>query len=395
MRKRGEAEAQRGWPIFRNGSVLEEKKLRCRNGKRKDEEKMKKLAMWLAVLFCLLCAQAWAEEGKIPYWAEESKALASILSYVETVTQEETEGYVPPQERIAVFDFDGTLYGELFPTYFDVSLLIHRVLHDSSYEAPQDVKEFASALEEAAKKHLPEPDLPRSAGQTSAESFAGMTVEEYRAYVRRFMDEPAYGFEGMTYAQGFYRPMVELVRFLAERDFKVFISSGSERNMVRELMKDELGEWIPPERVIGSTFVLKASGQGEKSGRSYTLKAEDTVFLEGNMEVKNQKTNKVFSIVNEIGAVPILVFGNSSGDLAMGQYALQHGGKGYMLLCDDTERDYGRPEVAASFAESCASIGLETISMRDDFAAIYGEEAVKTETEEEPAQGQEELAPAA
>ena len=356
---------------------------------------MKKLAMWLAVLFCLLCAQAWAEEGKIPYWAEESKALASILSYVETVTQEGTEGYVPPQERIAVFDFDGTLYGELFPTYFDVSLLIHRVLHDSSYEAPQDVKEFASALEEAARKHLPEPDLPRSAGQTSAESFAGMTVEEYRAYVRRFMDEPAYGFEGMTYAQGFYRPMVELVRFLAERDFKVFISSGSERNMVRELMKDELGEWIPPERVIGSTFVLKASGQEEKSGRSYTLKAEDTVFLEGNMEVKNQKTNKVFSIVNEIGAVPILVFGNSSGDLAMGQYALQHGGKGYMLLCDDTERDYGRPEVAASFAESCASIGLETISMRDDFAAIYGEEAVKTETEEEPAQGQEELAPAA
>ena len=87
----------------------------------------------------------------------------------------------------------------------------------------------------------------------------------------------------------------------------------------------------------------------------------------------------------------------------MAQYVLQHGGKGYMLLCDDTERDYGDLAVAAKFADSCAQMGLETVSMKNDFATIYGDNAVKidqsleTEQEQEIEQEQEEqeLAPAA
>ena len=63
----------------------------------------------------------------------------------------------------------------------------------------------------------------------------------------------------------------------------------------------------------------------------------------------------------------------------MAQYALQHGGKAYMLLCDDTERDYGDPETAASFAETCRKLGFETISMRDEFETIYPAGAVKTQ----------------
>ena len=78
------------------------------------------------------------------------------------------------------------------------------------------------------------------------------------------------------------------------------------------------------------------------------------------------------------GVAPLLVFGNSSGDLSMAQYALQHGGRAYMLLCDDTERDYGNPETAASFAETCRALGFETISMRDEFETIYKTDAVKT-----------------
>ena len=95
--------------------------------------------------------------------------------------------------------------------------------------------------------------------------------------------------------------MVEMVQYLAERDFKVFISSGSERTLVRVLIEGTLDEWIPSERVIGSSFSLMASGQGDKAGRSYTYRPEDEVLLEGNLTVKNQKANKVFSIVDEIG----------------------------------------------------------------------------------------------
>ena len=180
----------------------------------------------------------------------------------------------------------------------------------------------------------------------------------------------------MTYGEGFYLPMLSLVEYLYENDFTVFISSGSERLMVRELIDGRLDAWIPPYRVIGSTFSLAATNQGDEQGRSYTYSQEDEVLMEGNLVVKNQKANKVFSIVNEIGVPPVLVFGNSSGDLAMAEYCIQHGGKAWMLLCDDVERDYGDPEAVASFADDCQARSIGTISMRDEFETIYGEDAV-------------------
>ena len=338
--------------------------------------------------------------ASIPYWTEGSAVEESIIAYVEAVTDESSDSYVAPEDRIAIFDFDGTLYGERYPTYFDTCLFIHRALHDESFTAPDDIREYAKAMEKALYNHLPEPDSDKSTAQCAAECFKGMTIEEYRDYVQAFMASPAFGFEGMTYAEGFYKPMTEVVKYLAENDFTIFISSGSERAMVRELIKENLDEWIPSDRVIGSTFSLIASGQGSKAGRKYTISADDQILMEGNLVTKNQNTNKVFSIIDEIGKCPILVFGNSSGDLAMAQYVLQHGGKGYMLLCDDTERDYGDLAVAAKFADSCEKMGLETVSMKNDFVTIYGDNAVKVdqklesgeesaETQEEP-EGQEE-----
>ena len=337
---------------------------------------------------------------KIPYWTEGSAVADSIVAYVKSVTDESSDSYVAPADRIAIFDFDGTLYGERYPTYFDTCLFIHRALHDETFTAPDDIREYAKAMEEALYNHLPEPDSDKSTAQCAAECFKGMTTEEYREYVKTFMASPAFGFEGMTYAEGFYKPMTEVVKYLAENDFTIFISSGSERAMVRELIKGNLDEWIPSDRVIGSTFSLIASGQGTKAGRKYTITADDQILMEGNLVTKNQNTNKVFSIIDEIGKCPILVFGNSSGDLAMAQYVLLHGGKGYMLLCDDTERDYGDLAVAAKFADSCEKMGLETVSMKNDFATIYGDNAVKVdqklESEEQPEQQEEqELAPAA
>ena len=330
---------------------------------------------------------------KIPYWTEGSAVADSIVAYVKSVTDESSDSYVAPADRIAIFDFDGTLYGERYPTYFDTCLFIHRALHDETFTAPDDIREYAKAMEKALYNHLPEPDSDKSTAQCAAECFKGMTIEEYREYVKTFMASPAFGFEGMTYAEGFYKPMTEVVKYLAENDSTIFISSGSERAMVRELIKGNLDEWIPSDRVIGSTFSLIASGQGTKAGRKYTISADDQILMEGNLVVKNQNTNKVFSIIDEIGKCPILVFGNSTGDLAMAQYVLQHGGKGYMLLCDDTERDYGDLAVAAKFADSCEKMGLETVSMKNDFATIYGDNAVKVdqklESEEEPTETQE------
>ncbi len=335
------------------------------------------LLLCLALLLSLTACGGKPVET-IPYWEPDSPAMASLLSYVDAVTEEKSASFVPKEKRIAVFDMDGTLYGELFPSYFDECLLLHRLLHDESYEASPEDRAWAQASEAALLRGEAEPDSPRSSAQMAAEAFRGFTVEEYRAYVRAFMSEPVAGFENMSYAEGFYLPMVALVQYLAEHGFTVFISSGSERLLARELIADTLGEWIPPYRVIGSTFSLEASGQGETEGRKYTYAPDDQVRLEGNLIRKNQRMNKVVTIVEEIGAAPLLVFGNSSGDLSMAQYALQQGGRAYMLLCDDTERDYGDPETAASFAETCRALGLETVSMRGEFQTIYKADAVKT-----------------
>ena len=310
----------------------------------------------------------------IPGWAEDSPAMASVIDFVHRITDENSPDYVPPEMRIALFDSDGTLVGERYPTYSDQCMLVYRLLYDGTAADvnPEDAA-FAKTLEEAWLNHDPLPDSPRSTAQMAAESFKGFTVEEYQDYVRGFMKQTVPGFEGMTYGTRFFAPMTELVHYLAEHGFLVYICSGTERIFLREMIAETLGKWIPPYRVIGSGFSLTATGQGEKAGRNYTYAPEDQVLLEGNMTFKNLKMNKVVSIVNEIGVPPVLVFGNSSGDLAMAQYAMQNGGKAYMLLCDDTERDYGDPEEAAGFAEECAALGIETVSMKNEFRTIYAE----------------------
>ena len=321
----------------------------------------------------------------IPFWSEDSPTMQQILSLVSSMTEETSDAYLPEEDRIAVFDFDGTLFGERFPTYFDNCLFLHRVLDDETFQAPEEIKEYAQALRTALENGTEEPESPRSTAQMAAECFAGMTVEEYRAYVRAFMALPAWGFENMTYGQGYFKPMTALVEYLAGRGFKIFVSSGSERAMVRELMSGTLDKWIPSERVIGSTFSLTATGQGDTSGRSYSFAPDDEVLMEGNLVTKNQKANKVFSIVDEIGKAPVLVFGNSSGDLSMAEYCLQHGGSAFMLLCDDLERDYGDLKTADKFKKTCQESGFHTVSMKEEFASIYGDEVKKTAEEENKA----------
>ena len=339
---------------------------------------MKKLIAMIVVL-SLACTAACA--AALDGWTEDSPALETIAALVAAATDENSESYLPPRARVAVFDFDGTLYGELFPTYFDVMLFVHRALEDEDCHPDEDVRAHAEALLDAAVTGKPEPDFERSTAQCAAELFAGMTPEEYRAYIRAFAETPVIGFENMTYSQGFYQPMLSLIEFLSDNGFQVYISSGSERTIVRVMTEGVLDDLIPPDRVIGSDFSYVATGQGDTAGRSYTYQPDDQVILGGDLLMKNLKMNKVSTIIGEIGADPYLVFGNSSGDFAMAQYALQKGGYAFMLLADDEDRDYGDAAEAGAFREKCLSYGFYTVSMRDEFETIYYGDAVKTALE--------------
>ncbi|HAM68976.1 MAG TPA: haloacid dehalogenase-like hydrolase [Ruminococcus sp.] len=326
-----------------------------------------------------------AKTASLENWTEGSAAAKSITDYVASVCTEGSEHYVAPADRIAVFDVDGTLCGERFPTYFDNCLMFQRILHDNSCKVSAEDKAYTEAYEKSMLYGLPKPETDKSSGQILAEAFKGFTVEEYQAYVRDFMETPAWGFEGMKYGESFFKPMVSVVEYLAANDFHIYLCSGQERNMLRELTKDALGKWVKPSDIIGTTFELTAEQQGDVKAKNYDYAPDDRVLLAGNMTMKNQKMNKVNSIINEIGAKPIIAFGNSTGDISMGQYVMQNGGKAYMLLCDDTDRDYGDPETASKFAEECKKRGFETVSMKNDFKTIYGDNVVCTKNAKDAA----------
>lgn len=277
---------------------------------------------------------------------------------------------------------DGTLYGERFPTYFNDWLFIQRALHDDSYQAPDDLKAFAQAWEDKVLKGVPIEDFDAKERELGPKLYEGLTPETYAEAVRKFKDMPVWGFAGMTYGQAFFQPMVALVKYLCDNGYKVYIVSATYRDAVRVMTEGVLDEYVPSDRVIGTDLLYVASGDEDENSMFYELEPEDDLVIEGSLFIKNQKTNKATVIQQEIGKVPVLAFGNSTGDFSMATYTCSNDdyeSRAYMLLCDDTQRDYGDPEKAATFKKECEENGFYTISEKDEFALLYPEGVSKKE----------------
>lgn len=319
-----------------------------------------------------------ADQTAIEYWQPDSPAMRSIVDFVSASVDTNSNGFIPKDDRIAVFDMDGTLYGERFPTYFNDWLFIQRALHDESYQAPDDLKAFAQAWEDKVLKGTPLDDFDAKEREMGPKLYEGLTPDSYADVVRKFKEKPVWGFDGMTYGQAFFQPMVSLVKYLCENDYKVYIVSATYRDAVRTMTEGVLDEYVPADRVIGTDLVYVATGDEAEDSMFYDLEPEDDLVIEGSLFVKNQLTNKATVIQQEIGKVPVLAFGNSTGDFSMATYTCQndkYDGRAYLLLCDDVDRDYGDPEKAASFKKSCEEHGFYTISEKDEFATLYPEGA--------------------
>lgn len=329
-------------------------------------------------------AQEEAEpEAKLEYWTEDSKAAASIRDYVERVTDPASDSFIPIEDRLAVFDMDGTLIGELYPSYFEYMMFIHRALHDDSYTAPQHIVDFAKELEEDIYSGK-QPDNPeRQHAKYAGQSYIGMTPDELMEYTYEYMKTDADGFTNLKKGDAFYWPMVSLVHYLEANDFTVYIISGSDRTVARALVKSKLG--IPENRVIGMTYNYVATGQHMTDGLEYIYTKDDKVILGGDLIVKTIKMNKVSKIAEEIGKVPVLSFGNTAGDQSMAQYTVnndKYETKAYMLKCDDLVREHGNMKKADAMQQMCDECGFEPISMRDDFATIYGDDVEAVDYEQ-------------
>ena len=347
---------------------------------------MKKILTVLMALVMVLAlaapAAAEEEEELFQYWNKEAPALKALIEYVETVTDETSpDYYIPPADRIATFDMDGTLCAELNPTYLEYYTLAWRILKDTSWEPDAEMLEFGRMLRDhALDKSFPD-HMDMLHAQHAAKAYAGMTLTQFADFITNCLVREADGFEGMSYANTFYVPMIEVVEYLQDNDFKVFICSGSDRFLCRTYIEGVLD--IPYEQIIGMDVAVEATNQNGADGLDYVYTNEDNIIRTDNLLIKNLKMNKVAQIVRDIGRQPVLSFGNSGGDMSMHNYTIfnnRYKSMAFMLIADDSERDYGDAEKVQPLKEKWEANGYQVISMRDDFLTIYGEEVTKTGT---------------
>ena len=295
-----------------------------------------------------------------------------ILDFIELINSK--EHYVPKEDRIAVFDLDGTLFQETDPVYNDWKLFCHRVLNDSTYNASDDERIIGEEiLTVAINNSLPE-DLNIRIAESYGDIFKDLTLEEYAKYIKDFVDKPAEGYENLKRGDAFYKPMIELIEYLKKNDFNVYISSGTDRYQVRTVIEGHIN--IPKSNVIGSDYKIKATKQGNKKANEYEYDLKDKFNFDGEFLAKNLKTNKVIGIIREIGKQPILAFGNSGGDSCMANYTINNNkypSKAFMVCCDDLVRENGNEAKATSMYNNCEKSGWIPISMKNDWKTIYGE----------------------
>jgi len=339
------------------------------------------LTMMMAAV--LTAVPSFAESGEEPFgdWNPDAPALKALIEYVETVTDESSPDYIPEADRIATFDMDGTLCAELYPTYLEYWLLERRIFCDPAYEPDEEMLEFGRMLRDhALDKSFPD-GMDVLHATHAAKAYAGMTLTEFADFVTRNLVRDVDGFEGMTVANSFYLPMIQVVEYLQDNDFKVYVCSGSDRYLCRTFIEGVLD--IPYEQIIGMDVDVEATNENGEDGLKYVYTSEDSIVRTDQLLIKNLKMNKVKAIVKEIGRQPVLSFGNSSGDVSMHNYTIcnnRYKSAAFMLIADDGERDYGNAEKVQPLKEKWEESGYYVISMKDDFRTIYGDDVRKTGT---------------
>ena len=344
------------------------------------------IASFALVVFTFTFAGCKKSTQKSNYFASWNNcdSLKALTEYVEDVTDEKSKNFIPVKDRIATFDMDGTFLGELYPSYFEYNILEYRILEDPEYKGKASESELAAAnaIRDFVRtgKKLPSP-FDMIHGYAAAKAYAGMNLNEFDSYVKDFAKKNVNGFTGMTYAESFYKPMLEVFDYLRANDFTIYVVTGSDRFIARALVSS-IG--IEPEYVIGMDVLLKSDNQGDEEGVNYTYGRDDTLIRTDTLLIKNLKTNKVKQIAQEIGKVPVLSFGNSGGDAAMHNYCLSnptYKSRAFMLIADDNENDHANREKALKLGEQWKEAGYVVISMRDDFKTIYGENVNKVDFE--------------
>ena len=339
---------------------------------------------------------------KFKYWNLNAESLKSIIKYVNDVSSEESKNYIPKEDRIALFDFDGTIYGEKGPLYIEYYMYYDFLKNNPKYLEIEPHKSIYRRLEKSCKeKKLIDFELEYDAIESEAKIYKGYTIEEHQNFVKKFAENNAKCFKNLKFRDMFYLPMVEIVEYLQLNNFTVYVVSASDRFLIREYLKFYFK--IPEQNVIATDVELMPKSEEENFNKTGKIneylgyKKNDYLIRNGNLIKKNVQLSKVRMVAREIGKKPVLSFGNSNSDVALQNYVLnrnKYKSEAYMVVADDIKREYGvdkydskgnldttkSDEIKRKWKSK--EYGYKVISMRDDFKTIYGENVTLTNYEE-------------
>ncbi|HAM14871.1 MAG TPA: hypothetical protein DCP91_03205 [Eggerthellaceae bacterium] len=276
---------------------------------------------------------------------------------------------------MAVFDMDGTLTCETYYTYYDTMMFIEYCLRDHPEKTSDELKQVAASIEPGYK-------ADEALARNFAKAYAGMTVQELYDYAVEFGKKYTSSFNNMRYIENTYLPMAELVEYLYDNEFTIYVISGTERTTTRAIVANSpIKDFVTPEHVIGTDFEVKQRGyENVSSNMDFKYENGDDLVFTGGFVQKDLNANKSIYVEREIGQRPILAFGNSSSDTSMMNYAIDdrnpYPAQAYMVVADDSEREWGTQKWDEKSAEY-AAMGYTPISMKNDFGQIYPDGVTK------------------
>jgi phosphoserine phosphatase len=312
-----------------------------------------------------------AADDPLPSW-NDGAAKQAILGFVEAVTTEGGADYVAPEDRIATFDNDGTLWVE-HPLYTQGVFALDRVAALAP-EHPEwkDQEPFKAVLarDREAIAKFTEGDWAHVIGATHA----GMSTEAFLEIVREWLAKAEHPRFERPYTEVIYQPMLEVMEYLRASGFRTYIVSGGGQEFVRAFSEQVYG--VPVEQVVGSSIVTKYEYH---SGEPVLMREPKVFFID-------DKEGKAIGINLFIGKRPYAAFGNSGGDREMLEWTGAGDGARLKMLVlhDDAEREYaygpadGLPDTevgtfSQELADEAQQKGWVVISMKNDWKTIFAE----------------------
>ncbi|MDW8262578.1 MAG: HAD family hydrolase [Phycisphaerales bacterium] len=316
----------------------------------------------LPLLFAFGSAVASAADP-LPSWNDTAPKQA-ILRFVERVTRDGSPDFVPPAERIAAFDNDGTLWCEQ-PAYFQLLFALDRVkAMAAAHPQWKETEPFKSVLAGDMQGLIAGGE--KALLEIIAATHAGMTTDEFARIAREWVTTSRHPKFQRPYIECVYQPQIELLKYLREKGFKTYIVSGGGIEFMRPWTEQVYG--IPPEQVVGSSARLRYE---VRDGIPVILKLPQIDHID-------DKAGKPVGIHKFIGRRPILACGNSDGDFEMLEYVTSGPGPrlGLIIHHDDEQREfaYDRASHIGQLnrgLDEAARRNWIIVSMKNDWPEIF------------------------